>query len=488
MALDVRTIYMMHAVVYLILHGIIWVSLARYQNRLVSMWSAWGIVSAVGVAFLGSQGLIPDWIVAVVGQVVVALGNYGRQYALRSFDGPPSARWVWGNGLFHLGYLGVNGALFFSGASHAQMMLVFFAFYAVNCVDFYLAGCEISLRRHSAGARSVQWAGLIFSSTLAIKGLSVAGGWGAPGLYDPGWDQIVLFAGQFLAISLVNFGFMQILVDQFQQERAQAEHDLLAQRAHTARAEQQSLDLTQLLREREEIIRQLTLSNKSAGMGALVSSIAHEINQPLAAIVLKSELIESCFGQPQAETEIRQLCARTRDDALRSGAMIRTLRSMFNIGRGRFEKLNFADLLRDVACIVRSHAESQGIALELDVPEQVWLTGDAMQLQQVVLNLFNNAVHALAGQPVSRIGVQCRVEEGWAVLRVQDRGCGIDPEVRGDVFALFKSTRARGMGVGLWLSQAVVKSHGGQLDFESTPGEGTVFCLRLSTRDHFLTH
>jgi signal transduction histidine kinase len=328
----------------------------------------------------------------------------------------------------------------------------------------------------------------VFSSTLAIKCLSVWGGWGAAGVYDVGWDQIVLFAGQFMAISLVNFGFMQILVDQFQQARAQAEHDLLAQRKRTAQVEQHSLDLTQLLREREEIIRQLTLSNKTAGMGALMSSIAHEINQPLTTIVLKTELIQSYLTVPDGTAQVNQLCAQIRDDAHRAGGMIRTLRSMFTVGRGAFEKLDFAAMLRDVADLVRSSTEQQGIALVLDVPASLQLTGDATQLQQVLLNLFNNAIEAVSvpGPASPQVTVQCRLRDGLVELRVQDNGQGIDPAVQRDVFALFKSAAARDMGVGLWLSQAVVESHGGKLDFESTPGQGTVFSLRLPVRDYIL--
>lgn len=487
MTLDIRTIYMMNAVMYLMLHGIIWVSLARYQSRLVTLWSAGGIVSAAGVVFLGSEGWIPDWMVAVFGQVLVAAGNFGRQFAMRSIDGSPSRRWLWGHGLFNLVYLAVNGALFFSGASRVLMMAVFFAFYTISCLDFYLAGRAIGRSRDSAGARSVKWSGLVLSATLGIKCLSVLAGWGAADLYDNSWDQLVLFAGQFLGISLMNFGLMQMLVDQFQQERTHTEHALLAQRERTAQAEQESMDLTQLLREREEIIRQLTLSNKSAGMGALMSSIAHEVNQPLTAVVLKSELIESYLDDPKYANEVRKLCAQVRDDTHRAGAMIRTLRSMFNIGRGSFDKLDFAGLLGDVARIVRNHVGLQGILLEIDSPEHVWLTGDATQLQQVVLNLFNNAIQAVKGRDAPHIQVQCRLSEGEVVLRVQDNGCGIDPQARADVFNLFKSARSRHMGVGLWLSQAVVQSHGGKLDFESTPGEGTVFFLRLSARDCSLT-
>ncbi len=485
--LDVRTIYMMNAVVYLMLHGIIWVSLSRYQSqrRHVALWSVSGMVSAAGVVFLGSQGLMPDWAVAVFGQVLMVLGNYGRQYTLHSLNAPVSRQWIWGQGIFNLIYLLINGWLFVSGASYAQMMLVFFAFYTVNGLDYFQAGLALRRQHGSAGARSVQWSGLVLSISLGIKCLSLWAGWGAAGLYDAGWDQLVLFAGQFLGISLMNFGFMQILVHRFQQQRAQAEHDLLTQREQTARAEQQSLDLTHLLREREEMIRQMTLSNKTAGMGALVSGIAHEVNQPLTTIVLKSELIETCLTDPPDLTEVRRLCGLIRDDSHRAGSMIRTLRGMFTIGRSGFGQLDFVELLRGMTDIVHKRASQMGITIELVLPAALRMTGDSTQLQQVVLNLLNNAIQAIAkAQPaVPRVTLTCSLQKGWIELRVQDNGCGIDPQVRDDVFGLFKSPQSRDMGVGLWLSRSVVQSHGGTLDFESTPGQGAVFLLRLPARE-----
>ena len=103
----------------------------------------------------------------------------------------------------------------------------------------------------------------------------------------------------------------------------------------------------------------------------------------------------------------------------------------------------------------------------------------------MVLNLLNNATQAVSQPAVTdaRICVDCRLQGDWVELRVQDNGQGIDPALRPDVFSLFKSPASHGMGVGLWLSQAVVQSHGGTLDFESAPGQGAVFLLRLPVRD-----
>ena len=484
MTFDIRAIYWMIAAVYLMLHGIIWVSLSRYRREEVKLWSLGGMVSAAGVAFLGSEAWVPDWVVAVFGQVFMALGNYVRQFSLRSLGGAPPRSWVVGQGLLNLAYLGVNGTLFFMGASRPLMMTVFFAFYTFNCINYWLIGRELGKKLDSLAVRSVQWSGLILSLTLGIKCIGTWGSWGADDLYEYHWDQMQMLAGQFLGISLLNFGFMQILMDRFHQERMQTEEALREQSARAQQAEQSAQALSQVLRGREDVLRQLTLSNKSAGMGALVSSMAHEVNQPLATIVLKSELIDSYLTGDDVEPEVRSLLKQIREDTYRAGGMIRILRNMFNSGTSHFGKLDFPVLLRDVVGMVQSHAQRQGIVLAVDAPQSLLLTGDATQLQQVVLNLLNNAVQSFVGMNVAvpRIWVHCQLLGDLMELRVQDNGCGIDPAVRDDVFALFKSPRSRSMGVGLWLSQSVVQNHGGTLDFISTLGQGTVFVLRLSAK------
>lgn len=485
MELDVRTLYVMYAVLYLMLHGIIWFSLSRYQSTLVKRWSLAGIVSAAGIALLACEGVLPEWIVASAGQTLMAAGNFARQHALRSVDVPVSRQWVAWNGASHLAYLVFNGWLFAVGASNRDMMLVFFLFYALICVDFFFAGRAIGRRRGTWGAFSIQLGGLIFSVSLAIKALALLVGWGAQDLYTPGWDQAALFAAQILAISLLNFGFVQMLVDQFQQERAQVELALVQQREQALEAQLKSVDLAALLAEREEIIRQLTLSNKTAGMGALVASIAHEIKQPLTTIMLKAELIDNHLGQGGSPDEARTIAHQIRDDTQRAGAIIRTLRSMFILGKGQFEPIDFSDLLQNLLTIVRGRTERLGIRLHTNLPERALLNCDATQLQQVVLNLLNNAIDALqeAAPNAPCIQVSCRLVDGQVELSVRDNGHGIDPERKADIFALFKTFKSGGMGVGLWLSQAIVKSHGGQLDFDSVPGQGTVFFLRLPAHD-----
>lgn len=494
MELDVRTIYMLYAVLYLMLHGLIWFSLAPYRNRWVTLWCTAGITSAVGIAFLACEGLLAPWVVAVFGQIPMALGNLVRQYVLRSIDAPVSRGWIVGNTLFHLGYLLLNGVLFMLGASYVTMMLVFFGFYALNCTEFFLSGQAIARVRGPQGARSIQAGGAVYCISLSIKFVALMAGWGAQEFYAPGWDQVVFFLSQILALSFLNFGFMQIQVNQFRQQQMDAELALAQQRQRVAEAQLESLNLAELLREREEIIRQLTLSNKSAGMGALVASFAHELNQPLAATLLHAELIQSQLkavlenGRSMDPQLLNMAATHIVGDTQRAGDIIRKLRNLFRMGKGEFSKLDFKQLVLDVLDILKVKTAHKNVRILVSFDERFFLSGDATQLHQVVLNLVSNALDAMSDISHRERILQIRgwVLSGYLVLEVEDNGTGIAQGKQSDVFSLFKSTKSDGMGVGLWLSQSIVESHAGSLSFVSQPGQGTVFTLRLPSADYVL--
>ena len=396
---------------------------------------------------------------------------------------------VW-SGLANVVYLGLSYGLHFSGAPESTIVLLFYAYYSVNCADYCWSGRRVGQTHDAIGANAVYWAGWVLVSTLGLKTLALLTGWGATDLYEVTWDNFVVFIGQFVALIMLNVGFMQIYIEKHHRAKIEVEKKLASEQERAVMAQQHSQTLGVLLLERDEIIRQLTLSNKSAGMGALVASIAHELNQPLTTIVLKTELIEAHLRKKGelalADTEAHKLAALIRDDTRHAAAIIRTLRSMFSSGKGEFERMDLATLVQDVINIVRVRAERCGIELDVDLKTPLPMTGDVTQLQQVVLNLLNNAIDALVEKPAqpSRIGVTGTLRPGFVDLKISDNGCGIDPSQQADVFALFKTSKSQGMGVGLWLSRAIAQAHGGQLDFTSDPGWGTVFTLRLPSLGH----
>jgi signal transduction histidine kinase len=174
-------------------------------------------------------------------------------------------------------------------------------------------------------------------------------------------------------------------------------------------------------------------------------------------------------------------------DTQRSADIIRKLRNLFRLSKGEKADMRVDQLVLDVASLLHVQLQASEILLTTDFSTELRFFGDATQLQQVVLNLFNNAMDALnEKRPLyPQLKIWGLEQEGFLVLHVQENGKGIPVELQDEIFSLFKTSKSQGMGVGLWLSRAIVESHGGQLNFKSDPGWGTVFTMRLpSTSVH----
>ena len=487
MNVNVQTIFWMDALMYLVLHAAIWYGLARFRSPVVVLWSASGIFSALGLCVLGSRGWLSTDVVVVAGQFLMAAGNWGRQLALRSLNGPASPVWLWSSAGMNVVFLALSYALHFSGAPESTLMLVFYVFYTFNCLEYFFAGQRIALTHDKKGAHSLMWAGLILSGTLGIKTVAMLAGIGSDDLYEASWDHAVVFIGQFTAIMMLCVGFMQIFVEQNHRSQVAIQLQLAREQERAALALQHAEDLSVLLTEREEIIRQLTLSNKSAGMGALVASFAHELNQPLTAVMLQAELVQAKIEEAQRERSLpdldglQQVVMAIVQDTQRAADIIRKLRHLFRMGRGEHTVLKLDVLVQDVLDLLQSKMKNAGIVSTLEWDANLRLHGDATQLQQVILNLLNNAIDALmeSGLPHPELRIRGKVVGQFLELQVQDNGKGIAAECAEDVFSLFKTSKSQGMGVGLWLSRSIVEVHGGRLTFQSEPGRSTVFTLRL---------
>jgi signal transduction histidine kinase len=169
------------------------------------------------------------------------------------------------------------------------------------------------------------------------------------------------------------------------------------------------------------------------------------------------------------------------NDTQRAGDIIRKLRNLFRMSKGEYTHVLLDALVQDVLDLVRSKMHHSNMVLSTELEAGLHLRGDATQLQQVVLNLLNNAIEAMLDMPDRQalLTVRGKVAGEFIDIDVEDNGKGISPEHRDDVFSLFKTSKSQGMGVGLWLSRAIAQAHGGRLTCHSEPGVRTVFTLRL---------
>ncbi|QPF75572.1 PAS domain S-box protein [Roseateles sp. DAIF2] len=255
------------------------------------------------------------------------------------------------------------------------------------------------------------------------------------------------------------------------------------------------VDISERLQARQEIERQresLRQTEKLSAMGSLLAGVAHELNNPLAIVMGRADLLEDKL----AGSPLRDDAQRIREAAERCGRIVRTFLNMARAKPTRRAPLALNDIVRAAADMLGYTLRSHGIALELRLdPTLPQLMGDADQLGQVLLNLLVNAQQALVPtggrEEPRRIVVATGVEtrrEGQAArepriwLRVQDSGPGVPPEVREQLFQPFFTTKAEGLGTGLGLSvsRSLVREHGGDLVLETQSGGERGASFRLS--------
>lgn len=237
-------------------------------------------------------------------------------------------------------------------------------------------------------------------------------------------------------------------------------------------------------REARRALGELAHMNRIAAMNELGTSIAHEINQPLAAIMANAEAARDLLAQDPPD--IAEATAALRDiveDDSRAGAVIRRLRALVRKGEPLDRVEDLAELVREVARILANDAALREAKLVVALPPgPLPIRGDAVQLQQVAINLAMNALDAVAARPVGERRVTLRAaarEDGRVELAVEDTGPGIEAANRGRIFDPFFTTKPSGMGMGLSICRSIAEAHGGSLRAEDAPGGGALFRFTL---------
>jgi signal transduction histidine kinase len=256
-----------------------------------------------------------------------------------------------------------------------------------------------------------------------------------------------------------------------------------------------------MLEEIEMRRRQLLHSEKLASLGVLVSGVAHELNNPLANVSSSCQLLQEELDSAGRD-QLREWLAQIDGETERARRIVRTL---LDFARQRpFEPVPVAveDVVERTRVLLRSRLR-EGVELRVDVPPGLTVRGDAQRLQQVLINLIENAVSAGGAGTRVRVSARCAdwastapahdapllgepgcglgPRQPLAYITVEDTGAGIPAEILPRVFDPFFTTRdtGQGMGLGLYVVQEIIDEHGGCVAVQSPPGGGTRFLIWL---------
>jgi two-component system sensor histidine kinase DctS len=216
-------------------------------------------------------------------------------------------------------------------------------------------------------------------------------------------------------------------------------------------------------------------------MGEMASSIAHELNQPLAAISSYCTGAVNLLRDKSPAQEVIPALDKAVEQAQRAGQVIRRIYNLARHNEDRVESIDLGERIEEALALMEANLRQKGIQVTRDMAEHILVDGDPVLLEQALFNLFRNAVESMRDTvPEQRqISVALGCADGYAVLTIADRGCGIAADVADKLFDPLFTTKAEGLGMGLAICRSVVENHRGRLSFEANPEGGTVFRILL---------
>jgi PAS domain S-box-containing protein len=237
-------------------------------------------------------------------------------------------------------------------------------------------------------------------------------------------------------------------------------------------------------RESERHVREMQMelahANRVATMGQLTASIAHEVNQPIAAAATNAQAaLRWLAARPPNLEEVRQALDHIVKDASRAGDVIGRIREIIKKAPSRKDRVDINEAIREVIELTRGEAVKNGASVQTAFGEALPLIeGDRVQLQQVVLNLIVNAVQAMgavAERPRELFITTARAEPNGVLVTVKDSGPGLAPSNLEQLFAPFYTTKPDGLGMGLSICRSIIEAHGGRLWVTANQPRGATF-------------
>ena len=242
------------------------------------------------------------------------------------------------------------------------------------------------------------------------------------------------------------------------------------------------LQIENLLYERQSMISTLLKANKTAATGALSASIAHELNQPLGASNINIQFLKSKLENGQLSPELcKEILDALQFDNQRAANIVRSLRSIFIEDDLVVSSVDICDITIAVLDIVKPELKAKNIQVQCHVAHGLNVQIRSSEMQQIILNLVNNAIQALKSAHTINplITIDAIRKTGTTQISITDNGPGISKENQANLFELLNSTKEAGMGLGLWLCQHIITRYGGSIHYEDVLDGGARFVIQL---------
>jgi signal transduction histidine kinase len=338
------------------------------------------------------------------------------------------------------------------------------------------------LRKYYKVDRTIVVRWLIFLTAFTLVGEICRTLWV---LFGSTQTNFFLYAQDALAMTLLWIGYgstilVYVALGSFYLEKQIRKENQIANTLKSTKEE--NARITELLKEKERLIYGLMKANKTAATGALSASIAHELNQPLGASNLNIQFLKMKLEKGVLNPELgKEILDSLEEDNKRAATIVKSLRSIFNDSNLNAEEVLVSGLIAKVLNIVTPELRSKNIQIQLRIDDSLIIKVNSAEIEQVILNLLNNAGQSLANSETlqRRIAIETAKVGQSICLSISDNGVGVPLEFKSQLFELLSTTKQTGMGLGLWLSKHILTRYGGSIHYEDAVGGGAKFIVKL---------
>jgi signal transduction histidine kinase len=240
-------------------------------------------------------------------------------------------------------------------------------------------------------------------------------------------------------------------------------------------------NLMRAVKEKNEFLDRLISSNRALGISALANSIAHQFSQPLTGIILQTESVKRDLTQSKSHPHSVEALNTVTDELGKLSLLVNNLSRLFGGKERDFKALSAQVLCNGILDIIEPTLVSKQITLTKHYQSNPIIFSNGTQIQQVLINVFNNAIDAIVSKNSLQREIDLTITEGngYGKLIIQDTGGGINPEMLPVLFELYQSSKEDGLGIGLWLSKEIMEQHKGTISARNDPQGGAVFEIAI---------
>lgn len=457
----IPTAYLIIGLLYVFLPTIVWLVLKHQSSHTVSMWCLGGGVLAIGLLFISQREFLPSWVTYTMANVLawsgILMQATGLRHALKK-------QWhlKWSVCVVVIWTLVFE---YFRVVMQSQDFRFAWSMMLYVLVFMYIASLawQISTQHD---LRSGRWLAVVYvvaAIALMLRMVRVLLNLTEPDVVANGLDSILTVISGLLISVIGSFTFVSMFL-----ERA-AKRDLIE--VENRARQQESARLAEQIAQLE---RQRTL-------GAMSYAFAHELSQPLTAILMDTQAIKTSLYSPVPKIEdIKDSIQEVEKSANRTAALIEGIRNFIRPTHGLHELVDLKSLTQDVLQLLAHDIRKEEVTFQWDFDDAPCIVrGDKVQLSQIVLNVYRNAIQAMVNSQLRTIHVALEREGQRVVLRVHDSGPGLNEEKRDQLGQPFITTKIEGLGVGLSISTTIAEMHGGSFSLTNAVGGGALVELNL---------